>query len=324
MAISNTDQFTPTEPEVTIRADEPDDDELDGQESTFEPNKQQARDPGAPAAPRAPRDPSRTPGDTRKGRREAFSRATEQLEQKLIASQKAQFAEMNASFQQMLAQATAAARPAAPAAAPAQDPSNQVIADVATAMQSELAAFRAHDPSKGQYDLKRYYDLKARHDQLAARAGTIQTLQEMGLTPQMLQQMRQPQQQRDTTAEVQMNYRYQQLKQAFPWMEEKATDGTYANASAVGRYRDYLHACGRPDNEQTDMEAALHVQNERGLRGRAPAPRGNPAPFMNPTGGDVGGGAAPSSMKLPAAVLRGLNPRELAHMKKTLFSDDEG
>jgi hypothetical protein len=140
----------------------------------------------------------------------------------------------------------------------------------------------------------------------------------------MVRQMRQPQQQRDTTAEVQTNYRYQQVKAAFPWIEEKAADGTYANALAVGRYRDYLHASGRPDNEQTDMEAALHVQNERGLRGRQAPPRGNPAPFMNPMGGDVGGGSAPRAMKLPAAVLRGLNPRELAHMKNSLFSDDEG
>ena len=321
MSISDSDQFVPVEPEVTINAPEPEDDSDDGQESTFQP-KQQGQ---AAQAPRQPGDKQRATGDNRKGRREAFSRATEQLEQKLQASQQRQFDEMKTFFAQQLAAANQAAGVRqAPAAAPGPDPTQQRIAEVAASMQSELAAFRAHDPSKGQYDLKRYYDLKANHDALAARAGTIQTLQEMGLTPQMLQQMRQGPPAPPTAAEVQMNYRYNQLKEAFPWMEDRAADGTWANATAVGRYRDYLHSVGRPDNSDTDREAALHVQNERGLRGRQAPPRGNPAPFMNPMGGDVGGGSAPRAMKLPAAVLRGLNPRELAHMKNSLFSDDEG
>jgi hypothetical protein len=316
MAISNTDQFTPSEPEVTIRAPEVDDEADDTQdaEPQFQPNA--AKTPGdrAPAT-------ARTGGESRKAKREASLAAmSTKVRDEVSGSVKQQLTEMENRFNQMLMAASRGQQQTAQQQGPS--PVEQRVAEVAQAMQAELSAFQNHDAKKGAYDLTRYHQLKNQHDQLNARIGAAAQLQEMGITPQMLQQMRQGQQPVNVEARVAMQTRFQQVSAQFPWIEGGADDPKFQRAAAVGRYREALIAMGRPDNVQTDMEAALHVQNTLGIRPAAGIPRGNPAPYSNPLGGDRGGGGPRQEVKLPSAALRGVSKQEMDYIQKALFSEE--
>lgn len=316
MAISDTDQFSPQEPEITIRAPEVDDEAEDqgDAEPQFQPNA--AKQQGA-----ATDRPKSTPGARAAKREASLAAMSTKVRDEVSGSVKQQLAEMESRFAQMILAAQGGNRQEQPQQR-GPGPAEARLGEIAQAMQSELAAFQSHDARKGQYDLSRYHQLKNQHDQLNARIGAQQQLAELGLTPQMLQQMRQPQQAVNVEAQVAMQTRFNAIKAQFPWIEDPANDPKNQRAYAVGRYRDSLLAMGRHDNMNTDIEAALHIQNTMGLRA-AGVPRGNPAPYSNPLGGDRGGGGGQREVKLPSAALRCASKQEMEFIRKALFSDEE-
>ena len=316
MAISDTDQFSPQEPEITIRPPEVDDEAEDqgDAEPQFQPNA--AKQQGA-----ATDRPKSTPGGRAAKREASLAAMSTKVRDEVSGSVKQQLAEMESRFAQMILAAQGGNRQEQPQQR-GPGPAESRLGEIAQAMQSELAAFQAHDARKGQYDLSRYHQLKTSHDQLNARIGAQQMLAEMGLTPQALQQMRQPQPAANVEAQVAMQTRFQTVAAAYPWINDGAADPQFKRAAAVGRYRETLIAMGRPDNVQTDLEAALHIQNAMGIRPTS-APRGNPAPYSNPLGGDRGGGGGQREVKLPTAALRGVSKQEMEFIQKALFSGEE-
>jgi hypothetical protein len=320
MAISSTDQHSISEPEISIKEPGVDDDELaDDEEAPAAPEARQRAD--GTQKPVTPRVGGKQGGDSRRDRRGAFRSASEQMRNEVLESVRSEMGQFKTQFQQMMDQARTAAQPATPAAQAGPSAYDKRLSEVTRAMQAEMSAYQNHNPKSGAYDLTRYNELAMQEKRLIAEGMTYQTLERLGLTPEMVQRMKNPQQGPDVATSVAMNARYQQVAQAYPWIEKADANGKFTNATAVARMRDYLEAAGRPPGIQTDLEAAAKVQNELGLAPNR-APRANPAPYQGVSSGERGGAAGPREVRMPAAAMRGLSKDEMAMVSKAVFSEE--
>jgi hypothetical protein len=313
MAMS-TDQNGISEPTVSLKEpseedNEVADDEGEGGGEAGAPPAQQARVPGQQR-------PQGKQG-TRKDRRAAFQGATEQIESRLRQSMQNELGQFKSQFQQMLDSARQKAAPQQGAAAPGPSAFDNRMGELDRAIQAELSAFQAHDHRTGRYDLTRHNALKREQEKLVARAEAVSTLRELGITPEMLQQMKQGgQREQGTGNDPHLIVRFEKVAEQYPWIRE------VQNASAVGRYKNYLvHGLGRPDNVETDMEAASRVQNELGLGQRNP-PRARPGAYAGIPGGERAGGGAQREVRLPAAAMRGLSADEVKAIQSQVFSEE--
>jgi hypothetical protein len=315
MAISSTDQHAISEPTVSLKETSADEDVADDDGDDAEPAQEAAQPRQA-----GPKAQGKGKGaNTRQGRREAFRGATDQVRNEVLESVRSEMGQFKTQFQQMMDQARQQSAPQGGQQRQQQGPTafEGRMAEIDRAIQAEMAAFQNHDPRQGKYDLARYNELKRSQDKMVARAEAIGLLQEIGITPEMLQRMQQPQQEQSPGDNPAIRYRWEKTKESYPWIADEK------NALAVGNYKAYLvRGLGRPDNIQTDLEAAAHVQNELGL-GQRSAPRGNPAPFAGIGGGERGGGNAPREVRMPAAALRGLSKEEMSAVNRAVFSADE-
>lgn len=264
--------------------------------------------------------PPRRPGDTRKGRREAFSKSTEKLKSELAGTFKAEMEQLKSSFAEQLAQARQAAAPqSAQQQAPQGDQFDAKLKEIGTGMQREMALYQAHraNPnSKGDFDLSRYNELRQQEIQIHAQRMAFQTMREMGLTPELLKQIQQGQGRQESYGREQQNmFRFNQLQTEFPGIKGDAW-------AAVGAYRRYLLTVGREDNLDTDREAAAHIAAERGLYAQQ-RPRANEQKYVGVRGDNRGGAPGGRELRLPSAAVRGLSPQERALASRDIFSGDE-
>jgi hypothetical protein len=319
MAISSTDQHSISEPEISIKEPDADDDIVDDEEAPAAPEARQRAD--GTQKPATPRVGGKQGGDSRRDRRGAFRTASEQMRNEVLESVRSEMGAFKTQFQQMMDQARTAAQPAASAAQAGPSAFDKRLGEVTRAMQAEMSAYQNHNPKSGAYDLTRYNELAMQEKQLVAESMTYKTLERLGLTPEMVKRLQNPQQGPDVATSVAMNARFQQMAQAYPWIEKADANGKFTNATAVARMRDFLEASGRPPGIQTDLEAAARVQNELGLASTR-APRANPAPYQGVSSGERGGAAGPREVRMPAAAMRGLSKDEVAAISKAMFADE--
>jgi len=307
MAIDSSDQKTvSTEAETVIR--EPEDVET---EDSSEPGEGDSSGDGQAAQGSQPvRQPNGQfgkpkTGGNRRERRQAFQQSTQQIEERVSARVAEQMAQFQSQFQQMLQQAQR------PSEQPRQAEPDQTMEMLEAALNSEVAALQAHDHRKGPPDFTRYNQLKRRMEALGQERTVLGMFQRLGITPEVLQRLRQPQ----AAGPHPMEARYYAVRNEFPWI----SDATHARS--VGAYRQYLiNGLGRPDTIDTDREACAHVAAQKGL-GRQ-VPRGNPQRYAGMRGGDEGGGRGPREVRLPAGALHGLSKDELAAVQGAMFSDE--
>lgn len=198
---------------------------------------------------------------------------------------------------------------------PQADPFAQQLADIDAAREAELKLLSAHDRTKGAFDFTRYRKLENDRTALLARREAMGVLQQMGLTQQAIQQMRQGRQ-GGSDIDVIYKARFDRLQEEFPFLQ----DGNIAGQ--VGAYRRYLRQSGRPDTFEVDREAVLHVAAQRGIQIK-PVPRGDARMYQSPGPGERGGGRQPREMRLPAAVVNALDPDEQRLAAQAIFSGGE-
>lgn len=184
------------------------------------------------------------------------------------------------------------ARQPAQAAQPQGDPYAPALTEVATALSAEIRLMRAHDSTKGEYDMTRYNALQERRTELIAARAANAVLARQG---------QQGQGQRGGDPAV--HARYQALVSEFPWIESSP-----GMSKQVGSYRSYLLSRGRPDTIATDREAAAHVAAQNKLGGRPPrASSGD----RERAAGMPGGSRFPAAPAKPKQSLRGFDTRML-------------
>ncbi len=307
MATENEDQPTTitTDAEAVIREPEAPDDTNDGSDGG-EPSEG-----GQAAAPQRGQDGKfqRAPKQgNRRDRRQAFADRERQIEERVSQRVAQQFDGMRSEFQRMIA---AVQQPQQPRQQQDQAPDEMSV--IAAAIDSEIAAFKAHDRTKGEFNLTRYNQLRARMEQINGERGAIAALRRIGITPEMVQQMRQPRQEGGLAA-AQINARWVAVSSEFPWIKNQE------NARAVGAYRNYLiSGLGRPDDLDTDREAAAHIAAQKRLGGRVP-PRGNEQRYAGMRGDDGRGETGPREVRLPKGALHGLSPEELKAVQAAMFA----
>jgi hypothetical protein len=318
MAISSSDQMTSTEPETVIK--EPEDDGADddaADEGGGEPAAARGAEAKTPGLRPVPGAKQNGQNGTRRDRRGAFTSAAAQVEERVSKRVQEEMTKMRGEFSGALAAIRANAgggQQQAASGGQQQDPYASAITDIEAAMASEMKAFNAHDHAKSQFDASRYNQLQGKKNKLVAEQTTIETLRALGVTPQMLQQMRQGGGRQPFDREAQMATRFHSLQQEFDWISDAK------NAGAVGKYRNYLLSIGREDSFETDREAASHVASQLGL-GRRELPRGT-ARMPPPGGGDRGDARGAREMRLPSAAIRGLSADEQKAVRASLFADE--
>lgn len=246
----------------------------------------------------------------RRDRRQAFADTQRQIEERVSQRVAQQFDGMRSEFQRMIE----AVRPREQPREQDQAPDEMQV--ISRAIDSEIAAFKAHDRTKGEFDLTRYNQLRSRMEQINGERGAIAALRRIGLTPEMLQQMRQPRQEGGLAA-AQINARWVAVSSEFPWIKNAE------HAKAVGAYRNYLiNGLGRPDDLDTDREAAAHIAAQKRLGARV-VPRGNEQRYAGLRGDDGAGERSPREVRLPKGALHGLSPDELKAVQTAVFSGGE-
>ncbi len=294
-----------TDAEAVIREPEAPDDTDDASDGG-EPS-----DGGQAAAPQRGQDGKFQRGPkpgNRKDRRQAFADRERQIEERVSQRVAQQFDGMRSEFQRMIAAVQPQQQPRQP-----QDQAPDELSVIAEAIDAEIAAFKAHDRTKGEYNLSRYNKLRARMEQINGERGAFAALRRIGLTPEMLQQMRQPRQEGGLAA-AQINARWVAMTSEFPWIKNAE------HARAVGAYRNYLiNGLGRPDDLDTDREAAAHIAAQKRLGARVP-PRGNEQRYAGMRGDDGAGERSPREVRLPKGALHGLSAEELKAVQAAMFA----
>lgn len=299
------DEALPDEP-FTAEPDD-DDEEPDGDPAAAAEAQQRAK-AGLPPTQQ------KKPGTWASKRRERGAlirtlREKAELSAREVAEAKAELARMNDRMRLFEQRAQA----------PAQQQQQQVpdqyasaLADVEQGMAQELELMRAHDGSKGPYNMSRYNTLKRREQELIAARVAEQII------------ARQGGQRQQAGVPHPMQARYDALVADYPWMQQDA-----AARSRVGAYRRYLiDVEGRPDTLATDREAAAAIAAK--FRLGSPAAARPTAADRERAAGMAGGSRFP--VQAPAKrkpSLRGFDTRMLQgtglpknHLAKIL--SDEG
>ncbi len=300
-------QNSVSESSVSITEPDEDNEVSDDTETDAAPAKVEAREPRAPGQAQ----PGQKTGN-RRDRRDAFKGVRDQLRDEVLGTVRNELGQFSTRFEQMLSQVRQPPQQPQPAQAKQADAFEGRLSEIDRAIQAEMSAMR-NSPEPGKYDLSRYNQLKREQEKTLARAEAIGLLREMGLTPEMVSQLKNGQNRQPYDREAQNVTRFYEVAKSFPWVKDPA------KAKQVGAFRNYLLNVGRPDSLETDLEAAAHVQNELNL---APPPsRGRP-----PTGGfpgqNTGGGGGRREVRLPSAVMNGLSPDEQRAVQAAVFSDD--
>lgn len=265
--------------------------------------------------------PPRRPGDTRRGRREAFAKSNEKLKNELATGFKAELKQMEDRFAAQLQAARQAAAPQSQQGqqqAPQGDQFDAKLKEVGTSMQREMALFQAHraNPNaKGDFDLSRYNELRQQEIQIHAQRMAFQTMREMGLTPELLKRLQSEQPRQAYDRESQNQFRFNQLQSEFPHIKGDAW-------AVVGNYRRYLLSIGREDTLDTDREAAAHVASERGLYPQQ-RPRPNEQRYTGVRSDNRGGPSGGQELRLPRAAVAGLSEQERRLAALAVRSGDE-
>jgi len=312
MAIENDDtQPTITTDTEVIREPEERDDDAGGDDSG-EGDQGQG---GQAAAPQRGQDGKfqRAPKQgSRRDRRQAFADRERQIEERVSARVRSDLEGMRGEFQRMIEAVRPREQPRQQ-----QDQRPDEVQVINRAIESEIAAFKAHDRTKGEFDLTRYNQLRTRLEEINGERGFFNGLRRIGLTPEMLQQMRQPRQEGGGLAAAQINARWVAVSSEFPWIKNAE------HARAVGAYRNYLiNGLGRPDDLDTDREAAAYIAAQKRLGGRVP-PRGNEQRYAGMRGDDGRGESAPREVRLPKGALHGLSKEELQAVQAAVFAPGE-
>lgn len=298
---STTDENTLTAPEPADDVGGDGADEGEGQSSAPE-GQTSAAERGADGKFLKPQ------GGNRRGRREAFQKTTEQMENRVTERVRQEMQAFESRFQQMLG----AQRPQQQAPQQQGPQTDPTLDALETALQSEIAALTAHDHSKGKPDFSRYNTLQARIQHARSEAATLAVLQRIGLTPDALQRMRQPPRE-SFGKEAQYSARFYTMANEFPWLNQAE------HAKSVGAYRRYLiDGLGRPDTIDTDREAAAHIAAQKRLGARQ-VPRGNEQRFAGMRSNEGGGERPSREVRLPQGVLQHLSPDELKRAQGAIF-----
>lgn len=314
MAIDSTDQTQPViteSKETVLREPEPDDNDTDeggADQSASDQNGQAQRLPNGQFQPRQP--------GQRMSRQERRAARQQEIDRAVGERTAALERSFNERFDRML-QGLASQRqqPVSPQQQ-APDPAAAEMQTLQNALQAEIAAFQAHDRSKGNYDLGRYYQIQQRMQEISASRGAeraaFMALQRLGLTPDMVRRFQA--QQSESNIPQHLQQRFYTLLNEFEWMANPE------HAKAVRTYKDYLITVqGRPDGLATDREAAAHVAAARRLGG-GQLPRGNEQRYAGVRGDAGADGGGQREVRLPSGVLNGLTPDELQRAQRNIFA----
>lgn len=272
----------------------------------------------AAAPARTARQPSKGPDGRFNGKppradRRNDYRERQQLTEK-VTGLEAQLRQRDAKYQRdiddirRMAEQARQPAPAAPAAG--SSPIEQKLSTLKQAIASEVAAARAHDHSKGPYDLSRYEKLKEDYEDARLEARLPQILKQRGIDLDRRPDPNQrPLTQRDVAQTAEDAHRRATMHAEAPWLTQSNHPDYQARMKAFTGTIEYLENVeGRPRGVNTDREAAAIVERKfriQSQRGPARAPRPPLTDFNRGLGGEDDG---PATLEVPTSQLEGVDP----------------